>query len=87
MLNIALVLVPIGDNDGQTVFSSQLVSGPMYLVIAAFVGMVILVVGEADRIKNQMIADMPLVNMGGKYKLVLSTIYFVCRTIRFQFIC
>ena len=38
-----------------------------------------LVVGEADRIKNQMVVNMSLVNMGGKYKLVLATQYFFCQ--------
>ncbi len=37
------------------------------------------VVGEADRIENQMVVNMPLVNMGGKYKLVLATQYFFCQ--------
>ena len=68
MLNIALALIPARDNDGQAVFSAQPVTGPAYLVIAALVGMVVLVVGETDRIKNQMVVNMSLVNMGGKYK-------------------
>ena len=38
-----------------------------------------LVVGEADRIENQMVVNMPLVKMGGKYKLVLATQYFFCK--------
>ena len=41
--------------------------------------MVVLVVGEADRIEDQMIMNMPLVDMGGKYKLVLATQYFFCQ--------
>lgn len=41
--------------------------------------MIVLVVGEADRIENQMVVNMPLVNMGGKYKLVLATQYFFCK--------
>ena len=55
MLNIALALIPTGDDDGQAVFSAQSVAGPAYFVIAALVGMVVLVVGEADRIENQMV--------------------------------
>ena len=51
MLNIALALVPARDDDGQAVFSTQPVTGSTYLVIAALVGMVVLVVGEADRIE------------------------------------
>ena len=79
MLNIALALVLAGDDDGQAVLFAQPVAGPAYLVIAAFVGMVVLVVCEADRIKNQMVVNMPLINMGGKYKLVLATQYFFCQ--------
>lgn len=38
MFNVALALVPAGDDDGQAVFSTQPIAGPAYLVIAAFVG-------------------------------------------------
>ena len=41
--------------------------------------MVVLVVGETGRIENQMVVNMPLVDMGGKYKLVLATQYFFCQ--------
>ena len=51
MLNIALALIPAGDDDRQAVFSAQSITGPAYLVIAALVGMVVLMVGEADRIE------------------------------------
>src|SRR5699024_7863006 len=47
MLDVALALVMAWDNDGQAMFSAQPVAGPAYLVIAALVGMVMLVVGEA----------------------------------------
>ena len=79
MLNVALALVPAGDDDGQAVFSAQPVTGPAYFVIAALVGMVVFVVGETDRIENQMVVNMSLVNMGGKYKFVLATQYFFCQ--------
>ena len=55
MLDVAFALVPAGDDDGQAVFSTQPIAGPAYLVIAALVGMVVFVVGEADRIENQMV--------------------------------
>ena len=55
MLNVALALIPARDDDGQAVFFAQPVAGPAYLVIAALVGMVVLVVGEADRIEDQMV--------------------------------
>ena len=79
MLNVALAFVPARDDDGQAMFLTQPVVGPAYLVIAALVGMVVFVVGEADRIENQMVVNMSLVNMGGKYKLVLTTQYFFCQ--------
>ena len=50
-------------------FSAQPVAGPAYLVIAALVGMVMLVIGEADRIENQVIMDVILVNVSGEDKL------------------
>ena len=71
-----LALVSARDDDGQAVFSTQLVAGPAYLVIATLVGMIELVVGEADCIENQIIVNISLIDMGGKYKLVLATQYF-----------
>ena len=56
-------------------FSTQPVTGPAYLVVAALVGMVVFVVGKTDRIENQTVMNMPLINMGGKYKLVLADVY------------
>ena len=41
--------------------------------------MVVLVIREADRIENQVIMNMILVDMGGKYKLVLAIQYFFCK--------
>ena len=51
MLDVALAFVPARDDDRQAVFSAQSVAGSAYLVIAALVGMVVLVVGEADCIE------------------------------------
>lgn len=55
MLNVALALIPAGDDDGQAVFFAEPVAGSAYLAIAALVGMIVLVVSEADRIENQMV--------------------------------
>ena len=78
-----LDLVSFPLQPGEQIFQAgghrdQPVDGPAYFVIAAFVGMVVLVVGEAARIENQMVVNMPLINVGGKYKLVLATQYFFC---------
>ena len=79
MLNVVLALVTAWDNDGQAVFFAQAVAGPAYRMITVLVGMVVLVVGEADRIEDQIIMNMSFINMGGKYKLVLTTQYFFCQ--------
>ena len=55
MLDVAHALIPAGDDNGQAVLSAQSVADSAYLVIATLVGMVVLVVGEADRIENQMV--------------------------------
>ena len=41
-------------------------------MVAPLVGMVVLIVGEADRIKNQVIMDMIFVYVGGEDKLILA---------------
>ena len=41
-------------------------------MITPLVGMVVLIVGEADRIKNQVIMDMIFVYVGGEDKLILA---------------
>ena len=69
MLDVALALAPAGDDNRQAVFLALSVANSAYLVIATFVGMVVLMVCEADCIENQMVVNMPLINMGGKYKL------------------
>ena len=79
VLNVALALVPAGDDDGQAVFFAYPVAGAADEVIAPLVGVVVPVVLKADRIEDQMVVNMPLVNMGGKYKLVLATQYFFCQ--------
>ncbi len=55
MLNVALALILAGDDDGQAVFFAEPVAGSAYLMVATLVGMVVLVVGEADRIEDQMV--------------------------------
>ena len=76
MLDVALAIVPTWDNDGQAMFSAQSITGLAYLMVTAFVGIVVLVVDEADRIENQIVMNMSLINMSSKHKLVLATPYF-----------
>ena len=77
--NVTFALVPARDDDEQAVFSAQPIIGPAYLMVATLVEMVVLVADEADCIENQMVVNISLVNMGGKYRLVLTTQYFFCR--------
>ena len=48
-------------------------------MIAVLIGMIVLVICKTDRIKNQVIMNMILVDMGGEYKLVLAAQYFFCK--------
>ena len=60
-------------------FSAQSVASSAYLVIAALVGMVVLVVGEADRIENQVIMDVILVNVSGEDKFIFAAQDLPCQ--------
>ena len=75
MLNVTLT----GDDHRQAVFPAELVGGAADKVIAPLVRMAALVIREADHIKNQMIMNMILVDMGGKHKFVLADQYFFCK--------
>ena len=75
----SLPLYRARDDDGQVVLSTKPITGSTHLVISTLVGMLVLVVCEADCIENQIVVNMLLFNMGGKYKLVLATQYFFCQ--------
>lgn len=53
MFNIALALALSWDDDRQTVFLAKPVGSTADIVIAPLVGMVVLVIREADRIENR----------------------------------
>ena len=55
------------------------VAGATDVVIAPLVGMVVLVIREADRIENQVVMNMIFVDMGGKYKFILAAQDFFCK--------
>ena len=48
-------------------------------MIAPLVGMVVLVIREADRIKNQVVMDMPFVYVGGEDKFIFAAQDFLCK--------
>ena len=60
------------NDDGQPVFPTQLVAHIPYAVVAALIGIVLMVVNKVDRAKNDVVMDMPLVYVGGKDVFVLS---------------
>ena len=72
MLNIALALVLAGDNDGQAMLFTDTVAGAADLVVTPFVGMVVPVILETDRIENQVIMDVIPVYVGGEDKFILA---------------
>ena len=72
MLNVALALVLTGDDHRQSVFLAQPVAGAADKMVASLIAVVVLVIHEADGIENQMVMNMSLVNVGGKYKFILA---------------
>ena len=62
----------------QTLYEKKLLIAHVpYAVIAALIGIVLVVVYEIDRTENHMIMDMPLINMGSQNILMLSFGYCV----------
>ena len=51
MLDVAFALVPAGNNDGQAMLFADTVAGAADLMVTPFVGVVVPVVLEADRIE------------------------------------
>ena len=72
VLNVALALVPAGDDDRQAMLLADPVAGTADEVIAPLIGVVVPMVLETDRIENQVIMDMIPVYVGGEDKLILS---------------
>jgi len=58
-------------------FPAQLIAHVPYTVIAALVGIVLVVVYEIDRAKNNVVMDMPLVNVSSQNIFVLTFGYCV----------
>ena len=71
MLNIALALVPAGNNDGQAMLFADTVAGTADFMVASLVGVVVPVVLETDRIEDQVIMDVIPVNVSGEDKFIL----------------
>lgn len=72
VLNVALSLVPAGDDDGQAVFFADPVTGAADEVIAPLIGVIVLVVLKADRIENQVVMNVVFVYVGGEDKFVFA---------------
>ena len=70
MLNVTLALLLPGNDDGQAMLLAEPVRGTANLIVAALVGVIVLVICEADGIPNHMIMDVPTVNMGSQDKLI-----------------
>ena len=60
-------------------FPAQLIARVPYAVIAALVGIVLVVVYEIDRAENHMIMDMSFVNVSSQNIFVLPFGYCVCK--------
>ena len=79
MLNVAFAPVLAGNDDRQAVLLAKPVRCTADEVIAALVGMIVLVIRKADGIEDQVVMNMIFVYMGGKYKLILSAQDFFCK--------
>ena len=72
MLDVALALIPSGDNDGQAMLLADAVAGTADKVVTPLIGVIMLVVLKADRIENQVIMDVIPVYVGGKVKFIFA---------------
>ena len=72
MLDVALALVPAGDDDRQAVFFADPVTGAADEVIAPLIGVIVLVVLKADRIENQVVMNVVFVYVGGEDKFIFA---------------
>ena len=52
------------NNNRQPVFPAQLIAHVPYAVVAALIGIVLMVVNKINRTKNDMVVNMPLVYVG-----------------------
>ena len=71
VLNIALAFVAARDDDGQAVSFADPVACPAYLKVASLVGVIMPVILKTDRIEDQVIMDVILVNVSGEDNLYL----------------
>lgn len=60
-------------------FFAKTVAGTADIVVTPLIGMVVLVIREADRIENQVVMNMPLVYVGGQDKFILAAQDFFCK--------
>ena len=72
VLNVALALVPAGDDDRQAMLLADPVAGTADEVIAPLIGVIVLVVLKADRIENQVVMNVVFVYVGGEDKFIFA---------------
>ena len=79
VFDVTFALVLPWDDDRQPMFFAKAVAGTADIVVTPLVGMVVLVIREADRIENQVVMNMPLVYVGGQDKFILAAQDFLCK--------
>lgn len=72
VLDVALALIPAGDDNGQAMLLADAVAGAADEVIAPLIGVVVPVVLETDRVENQVIMNMIPVYVGGEDEFILA---------------
>ena len=79
VFDVTFALVLPWDDDRQPMFFAKAVAGTADIVVTPLVGMVVLVIREADRIENQVVMNMPLVYVGGQDRFILAAQDFLCK--------
>ena len=72
MLDVALALIPAGDDDGQAMLFADPVTGAADLMVASLVGVIMPVILKTDRIEDQMIMDVVPINVSGEDKFIFT---------------
>ena len=72
VLDVALALVPAGDDDGQSMLFTDPVAGAADEVIVPLIGVIVPVVLKADRIENQVVMNVVFVYVGGEDKFIFA---------------
>ena len=79
VLLVAHALVLRGRDNRETVFLTEPVADLTHIIVNPLVALVCVVVHEVNRVENQVVMNMILVNVSGQHILIFSTEDFICK--------